>query len=72
MKKVFRLDELDCANCAAKMERAIRKIDGVISADISFMSQKLSIEAADSSFDGVMDEVKRVCKRIEPDCKIIG
>ena len=57
MKKVFRLENLDCANCAAKMERGIQKISGVTYASVSFMTQKLTIEAEDTTFDQVMDEV---------------
>ncbi len=71
MKKVFRLKDLDCANCAAKMERNINKIDGVESASVSFMSQKLTIEADESRFDSIMDEVVKVCRRVEPDCEIL-
>lgn len=70
MKKVFKLEDLDCANCAAKMERSILKIDGVISANVSFMSQKMTIEAEDAVFEKVMDEVVKVCRKVEPDCKI--
>ncbi len=47
MKKVFKLENLDCANCAAKMERGINKVEGVASATVSFMTQKLTIEAED-------------------------
>lgn len=71
MKKVFKLEDLDCANCAAKMERAIAKIDGVDAVSISFMAQRLSIEATEGSFDGIMKEVVKVCKKVEPDCRII-
>ena len=71
MKKVFKMEDLDCANCAAKMERAIAKIDGVQSATISFMSQRLTIEADDARFDDIMKEVVKVCKKVEPDCRII-
>lgn len=71
MKKVFKLEDLDCANCAAKMERGIAKINGVMSANVSFMSQKLTIEADDAKFDEIMKEVVRICKKIEPDCRII-
>ena len=71
MKKVFRLKDLDCANCAAKMERSINKIDGVESASVSFMSQKLTIEADESRFDSIMDEVVKVCRRVEPDGEIL-
>lgn len=71
MKKVFKLEDLDCANCAAKMERAIAKIDGVDSATVSFMSQKMTIVADDARFDDIMKEVVKICKKIEPDCKVI-
>lgn len=71
MKKVFKLEDLDCANCAAKMERAVEKIDGVTSATVSFMAQKMTIEADDARFDDIMKEVVKTCKKVEPDCKII-
>lgn len=71
MKKTFRLQDLDCANCAAKMERAIAKIDGVTAATVSFLSQRLTMEADDARFDAIMQEAVRVCKKIEPDCKIV-
>ena len=56
MKRVYQLEDLDCANCAAKMERAIAKIDGVTSANVSFMAQRLAIEADESRFDLENDE----------------
>lgn len=71
MKKVYKLEDLDCANCAAKMERAIAKIDGVTSADVSFMAQRLTIEADESKMDGIIKQAVKVCKKIEPDCRII-
>lgn len=71
MKKVFKTEDLDCANCAAKMERAIAKISGVTFANVNFMAQKLTVEADDAIFDDVMKEVVKVCKKIEPDCRII-
>ena len=71
MKKKFKLQDLDCANCAAKMENAIKNIDGVESASISFMTQKLVLEADDDRFDAVLDEAQRACKKIEPDCVIL-
>jgi len=71
MKKVFKLQDLDCANCAAKMERAVAKIDGVTFANVSFMSQKLTIDADDAKFDDIMKEVVKTCKKVEPDCIII-
>ena len=68
MKKKFKLTDLDCANCAAKMEDAIKKIDGVTDANVSFMMQKMTIEADESRFDDIMKEVVDVCKKVEPDC----
>ena len=70
MKKRFLLSDLDCAHCAAKMEDATRKIDGVHSASVNVLSQKLSIDADDARFDGIMREVVAVCKKVEPDCVI--
>ncbi|MBP5178113.1 MAG: cation transporter [Lachnospiraceae bacterium] len=71
MKKKFKLQDLDCANCAQKMEDAIKKIDGVNDASVSFMTQKMSIDADDECFDAIMDEVVKVCKKVEPDCVIL-
>ena len=71
MKKVFKLEDLDCANCAAKMENAINKLDGVKAATVSFMTQKLTIEADDDRFEEIMDQVVKVCKKVEPDCEIV-
>ena len=71
MKKKFKLEDLDCANCAAKMEDAIKKIGGVTDANVSFMAQKMTIEAEDDRFDEIMKEVAAVCAKVEPDCKIL-
>lgn len=71
MRKVFKLDNLDCANCAAKMEDAIKKIDGVKSASMRFMTQKLVIEAEESDMEEILDKAVAVCKKIEPDMAIL-
>ena len=71
MKKKFKLEDLDCANCAAKMEDAIKKIDGVNDASVSFLAQKMTIDAVDDRFDAIMKEVQAVCAEVEPDCKIL-
>ncbi len=71
MKKTFKLDELGCANCGAKMEDAIKKIEGVVSAKVNFMAQKLTIEASDERFNAIIDEAQRICHKIEPDCDIV-
>ena len=70
MKKKFKLTDLDCANCAAKMENAISKLDDVNDASVSFMMQKMTIDADDARFDEIMKEVVEVCKKVEPDCII--
>ena len=70
MKKTYKV-EVDCANCAAKMEDAIKKIEGVNDATVSFMTQKMTIDAVDEKFDDIMKEVVKVCAKVEPDCKIL-
>lgn len=62
---------MDCANCAAKMEDSIKKIDGVNNASVSFMTQKMMVDADDARFDDIMKEVVKVCAKVEPDCKIL-
>lgn len=71
MRKSFKLQDLDCANCAAKMEEGIKCIEGVSSATVSFMTQKLTIDADDARFDEILDEAQRICKKYEPDCTIL-
>ncbi len=71
MKKTFKLVDLDCANCAAKMETAIKKIDGVTSASVSFMNQKMTIEADDAAFDAIMEKVVKTIKKVEPGCEVV-
>ena len=71
MKKTFQMIDLDCANRAAKMERAIQNIDGVTHATVSFMTQKLTLEADDARFDQIVKEAVNACKKVEPDCEIV-
>ena len=71
MKKTFKMIDLDCANCAAKMEAAIKKIDGVEDATVSFMTQKMPIQADDARFDAIVQEAVKACKKVEPDCEIV-
>lgn len=70
MKKTYKLEDLDCANCAAKMETAIKKIKGVTNASVSFLTQKMTVETDGDSLDEIMKEAVKVCKKIEPDCVI--
>lgn len=71
MKKVYKITDIDCANCAAKLERALAKVEGVQNVSISFLSQRLALEAEDGRFEEVFDNVVKVCRRVEPDCKIV-
>lgn len=71
MKKVLKLQDLDCAACAQKMEDAIKKLDGVEDAQVSFLMQKLTLTADDDHFDDLVKQIVKVCKRVEPDCKIL-
>ena len=71
MKKTLRLRDLDCANCAAKMENAINKLEGVQNATVNFMTQRLTLEADDARFDEVLKEAVRVCRKVEPDCTVL-
>lgn len=70
MKKVFKLEELDCANCARKMEQAISKLPGVSHASISFMTQKLTLEGEDGRFDEIVAEAQKCISRVERHCRI--
>lgn len=70
MKKTFKLQDLDCANCAAKMENEINKLGGV-EATVSFLTQKLTVSAPDEDFDATMKKIVKLCKKVEPDCEIL-
>lgn len=71
MKKTFVLEDLGCANCAAKMEDAINRLDMVESASISFMQQRLTLQAPDDRFDDAVAAAKKVMKKIEPDVRVV-
>ena len=71
MKKVFKMQDLDCANCAAKMEAVICKIEGVQKATMNFMTQKLTIEADESAFNRIMAEAQKAVAKVDKDCSII-
>ena len=68
MKKRFVIEDLCCANCAAKMEEGICKLDGVNSVRVNFLTQKLTLDADDTRFDAILDEAETIIKKIEPDC----
>lgn len=71
MRKTFKLDELDCASCGAKIEAGIKQIEGVNDAKVTFMTQKLMIDADDARFDQIVDEAQKVAHKFEPDCDIV-
>jgi len=71
MKKTYRLIDLECAHCAAKMETAIKKLPGVTDAAVAFLTQKLTLETEADDQTAIMKEVVKICKKIEPDCGIV-
>ncbi len=71
VKKTFRMEDLDCAHCAAKMEDGIRKLSGVEEVSVNFLAQKMIIEADEERFDDIMKQATRVVKKVDPNCRII-
>lgn len=71
MKKTYRLENLDCALCAEKMAAAILRIEGVAAAEVSFLLQRLTVEADEDRLDDIMKKAVKACKKIEPDCVIL-
>ena len=71
MKKRYLIEDLCCANCAAKIEEQIRKLEGVNSASVNFLTQKLTLDADDARMESVLDEAERIIKKIEPDCVLV-
>lgn len=71
MKKKFKMENLDCANCAAKMEDGIKKIEGVKDASVNFMLQKLVIDLEEDMLEQILAEAQKVCSKVDSDCKIL-
>ncbi len=71
MKKVFKMEELECAHCAAKMEAEIAKLEGVSFVSVNFLAQKMTLEADDTRFDEIAKQAARICRKIEPDCEVV-
>ena len=71
MKKEFKLAEIDCANCARELQEGLAKLEGVTSVSVNFMTQKLTLEAADAEFDDVLQRVIDYTEEAEPDCEIL-
>ena len=70
MKKTWKID-IDCPNCAAKVERALQKLPGVVGASVNYVQKKITLEADDADFERVLKEAVKVCKKVEPDCHIV-
>lgn len=71
MKKTFKIEELDCPNCAAKLEKAISGIEGVRKASVSFIAGKMIIEADEADLDGIIAKIPSVAKKTIPECTVI-
>lgn len=71
MKKVYSLENLDCPNCATKMEKAINDLDNVSSAKVNFLMQKLTLDAKDEEFENTLDCAQKEISKIEHECKIV-
>lgn len=71
MKKVFMLEDLDCANCASKIENAVKELEGVISASVSFMTSKLTLETEEDRMDDVLLRVEQLIKKVDSDVTLI-
>ena len=69
MKKIYKINGLDCANCAAKVERAIGKLDGVNSASVNFFMQKITVDLDDARAAEIEGDIKKVCRKVEPEMK---
>ena len=71
MKTTWIIEDLDCAHCAMKMQEGIAKIAGVSAASVNFLSSRLTIEAEEGELDRIIREAVKICKKIEPDCRIV-
>ena len=71
MKRIYNFDNLDCANCAAKMEEKIKKIPGVTNASVSFFAQKLVLEGDEAHWDEILKEAARAVKTVDADCTLL-
>ena len=71
MTKTFLMEDLDCANCARKMEDAIRKIEGVTEVHVNFLTQKMILTAEDARFDEIAREAAKACRKVDADCRVI-
>lgn len=71
MRKTYILEDLDCANCAAKIEEAVGKLEGVSKSTVTLLTQKLVIEVTEDKADGIAREIKKIVKKFEPDVEVV-
>ena len=71
VRKIFEMDGVDCANCAVKMEESIRGLEGVEYVNISFMAQRMTLEADEETFDSILKKAIKLCRKVDPDCSVI-
>ena len=71
MKKIIQVSNLDCANCARKLEEKLQKVEGVNTCNVSFMMQRISLDIEDSKAEEIINNIKKVCKKVEPDMEIV-
>jgi copper chaperone CopZ len=71
MTKTYKLQDLDCANCARKMEDAIHKLEGVTEVHVNFLTQKMILTADDARFEEIVREAVKCVRRVDPDCQVV-
>lgn len=71
MKKVFLLEDLDCAHCASKIEEAVGKLSGVNSCQVAFLSSKMTLDMEEEKSDSIIKEAKKIIKKLEPDVSVV-
>ena len=71
MKKVYKVENLDCANCAQKLEDKLNKVKGVNDFKFRFMMQKITLEINDENVEEILNDVLKTCKKVEPDMKVL-
>lgn len=71
MRKIYKMEDLECAHCAGLMEQEIKKLDGVKNANMNFLTQKLTLECEAENLSDIMKKVVKICRKIEPDCTVL-
>ena len=71
MTKTYKMQDLDCANCARKMEDAIRKLEGVTEVHVNFLTQKMILTADDARFEEIVREAVKCVRRVDHDCQVV-